>query len=95
MSSQELVPRSKGASGDDQHVEIVVMGLVRSVPLAIAGQEAEARATMQPYLANDKAPFRTMSQWRARLGALPSYSPRFLTWAKKFSDGLRKDGLPD
>ena len=46
--------------------EIVVMGFVRSVLLAMAGQEDEARATMQRYLANDKAPFRTMSQWRAR-----------------------------
>ena len=75
--------------------EIAVMGMVRSVLLAMAGQEAEARAAMQRYLANDKAPFRTMSQWRARLGPLPSYSPRFLLWGKKFQDGLRKAGLPE
>jgi tetratricopeptide (TPR) repeat protein len=75
--------------------EIAVMGLVRSVLLAMAGQEAEARAAMQRYLANDNAPFRTMSQWRARLGPLPSYSPRFLIWGKKFQDGLQKAGLPE
>jgi adenylate cyclase len=75
--------------------EIAVMGMVRSVLLAMAGQEAEARAAMQRYLANDKAPFRTMSQWRARLGPLPSYSPRFLLWGKKFQDGLRNTGLPE
>jgi len=73
--------------------EIAVMAMVRSVLLA--GQEAEAHAAMQRYLANDKAPFRTMSQWRARLGPLPSYSPRFLLWGKKFQDGLRKAGLPE
>ena len=75
--------------------EIAVVGMVRSVLLAMAGQEAEARVAMQRYLANDKAPFRTMSQWRARLGPLPSYSPRFLLWGKKFQDGLRKAGLPE
>jgi len=37
-------------------------GWVRSALLAIAGQEDEARAAMQRYLANDKAPFRTMSE---------------------------------
>jgi adenylate cyclase len=75
--------------------EIVVIGFYRSVLLALAGQEDEARATMQRYLANDKAPFRTMSEWRARLGPLSSYSPRFLLWGKKFQDGLRKAGLPE
>jgi hypothetical protein len=44
----------------------VFMGFFRSVLLAMAGQEAEARAAMPRYLANDNAPFRTMSQWRAR-----------------------------
>ena len=75
--------------------EIVVLGFFRSALLAIAGQEDEARATMQRYLANDKAPFRTISQWRATVGPLSSYSPRFLIWGKKFHDGLRKAGLPD
>jgi adenylate cyclase len=75
--------------------EIVVIGFYRSVLLALAGQEDEARATMQRYLANDKAPFRTISQWRARAGPLSSYSPRFLLWGKKFQDGLRKAGLPE
>jgi hypothetical protein len=45
--------------------EFLVVGLVRSVLLAVAGREDEAHATMQRYLANDKAPFRTMSEWRA------------------------------
>ena len=47
--------------------EMPLMGFVRSALLALAGQEAEARATMQRYLANDNAPIRTMSQWHARL----------------------------
>ncbi len=46
--------------------EILVMGFVRSALLAMAGKEDEARAAMQRYLANDNAPIRTMSQWRAR-----------------------------
>jgi adenylate cyclase len=75
--------------------EFLVLGLVRSVLLAISGQEAEAREAMQRYLANDKAPFRTMSQWRARFGPLPSYSPRYLLWGKKFHDGLRTAGMPE
>jgi adenylate cyclase len=77
--------------------EIPVMGLTRSVLLAIAGQEVEARATMQRYLANDKAPIRTITQWKARWqgGRLPSYSPRFLMWGLKFNEGLRTAGLPE
>jgi TolB-like protein len=75
--------------------EMLVMGLVRSALLAIAGQEDDARAAMQRYLANDKVPFRTMSQWQARQGKPSSYRPRFLIWGKRFQDGLRKAGLPD
>jgi TolB-like protein len=67
----------------------------RSALLALTGKESDARAAMQRYLANDKAPFRTMSQRRAQLGPLPSYSPRFLIWGKNFTDGLRKAGLPE
>jgi len=76
--------------------EIVYMGFFRSALLAIAGQEAEARAAMQRYLANDNAPIRTMSQWHAQQSGkpLPSYSPRFLIFGKKFVDGLRTAGLP-
>jgi tetratricopeptide (TPR) repeat protein len=84
------IERAEAAAPD-----ILLMGFVRSALLAMAGKEDEARAAMQRYLANDKAPFRTMSQWRARLGPLPSYSPRFLLWGKKFQDGLRKAGLPE
>jgi tetratricopeptide (TPR) repeat protein len=64
--------------------EFLVAGLVRSVLLELAGREDEAHATMQRYLANDKAPFRTMSEWRARWAGLPlqSWSPRFLFWGK-------------
>jgi tetratricopeptide (TPR) repeat protein len=81
--------------------EIVFMGFFRSVLLAMAGKEDEARAAMQRYLANDNAPVRTMSQWRARFEGvpLPSYNPlvlaRLLTFRKKFDDGLRKAGLPE
>jgi adenylate cyclase len=81
--------------------EIVVMGFIRSALLALAGQGDEARETMKRYLANDNAPIRTMSQWRARFEGipLPSYSPRPLArrliWGRNFTWGLRKAGLPD
>jgi tetratricopeptide (TPR) repeat protein len=75
--------------------EIVVIGFYRSALLALAGKEDEARATMQRYLANDKAPFRTISQWRARAGPPSSYSPRFLIWGKKFVAGLQTAGMPE
>jgi TolB-like protein len=67
----------------------------RSALLVLAGQEADARATMERYLASENAPIRTMSQWHARVGPLPSYSPRFLIWGKKFTEALRKAGLPE
>jgi TolB-like protein len=75
--------------------EIVVVAFYRSALLAMAGQKDEARATMQRFLANDKAPFRTISQWRDRAGPPSSYSPRFIIWGKKFVDGLRTAGLPE
>ena len=75
--------------------EIVVVAFYRSALLAMAGQKDEARATMQRFLANDKVPFRTISQWRDRAGPPSSYSPRYLIWGKKFVDGLRTAGLPE
>jgi adenylate cyclase len=81
--------------------EFLILGLVRSALLAMAGKEDEARAAMQRYLANDNAPVRTMSQWRARWADVswPSYNPRVLArlviWVKKFEDGLRTAGLPE
>jgi adenylate cyclase len=77
--------------------ELLDAGLMRSVLLALAGRENEAHATMQRYLANDKAPFRTMSDFHARNAGVPlqSWSPRFLIWGKNFMDGLRKAGLPE
>jgi adenylate cyclase len=77
--------------------EVLIIGFMRSALLALAGQEAEARATMQRYLASDNAPIRTMSQWKARLQGvpLPTYRPRVLMWGQKFTEGLRKAGLPE
>jgi hypothetical protein len=68
---------------------------MRSALLSLTGKEADARAAMQRYLANDKAPFRTMSQRRTQLAPLSSYSPRFRIWGQKFSQALREAGLPE
>jgi adenylate cyclase len=77
--------------------EFLLAGWVRCALLALAGREDEAHATMQRYLANDKAPYRSMSEWRARWAGTPlqSWSPRYLMWGKNFRDGLRKAGLPE
>jgi adenylate cyclase len=71
--------------------------LVRSAMLALTGQEADAHATMQRYLASDKAPIRTITQWKAQWQGVPlaTYSPRVLTFGQKFIEGLRKAGLPE
>jgi len=67
--------------------------LTRSALLALAGQEADARATMQRYLASPNAPVRTITQWQRVL--LPTDSPRVLAWRQKWIEGLRKAGLPE
>jgi adenylate cyclase len=76
--------------------EVPLMGFFRSVLLVIAGKEYQARAAMQRYLATDNAPFRTISQWHARLAHVPlsSYGRRYFIWGMKFNDGLQKTGLP-
>jgi len=90
------IERAEAAAPD-----ILFMGFVRSALLALAGKVEEARAAMQRYLANDKAPVRTLSQWHARQSEkpLPSYNPlvlaRLLMLKKKFDDGLRTAGLPE
>jgi adenylate cyclase len=67
--------------------------LARAGVLAMAGREADARATMQRYLANENTPIRTIAQWQSV--QLPADSPRFLISRQKFIEGLRKAGLPE
>jgi adenylate cyclase len=88
----EWITRAEAAAPEMQ-----IMELVRSALLALAGQEADARATMQRYLASEHAPVRTHTQWKALWPALPSptENPRLNTWAQKFNEGLRKAGLPE
>jgi tetratricopeptide (TPR) repeat protein len=77
--------------------EMQITEFVRSALLALAGQEADARATMQRYLASDHAPVRTHTQWKALWPAVPSPTdnPRLNMWVQKFNEGLRKAGLPE
>ncbi|MDI3561836.1 adenylate/guanylate cyclase domain-containing protein [Bradyrhizobium sp. Arg816] len=90
------IERAEAAAPD-----ILLIGLMRSALLALAGKREEARAAMQRYLANDKSPIRTLSQWHARQSEkpLPSYNPlvlaRLLILKNKFDDGLRTAGLPE
>jgi len=68
-------------------------GCVRSALLAMAGREADARATMQCYLASENAPIRTIAQWQNV--QLPADSLRLLASRQRFIEGLRKAGLPE
>ncbi len=68
--------------------------LMRSALLALAGQEADARATMQRYLASDNAPIRTITQWKAQWQGV-TFSPRYLMWLQKYQEALPKAGLPE
>ena len=63
-------------------------GFFEASLLALAGHEAEARATMQR-----KAPVQTIARWRQV--RLPIDAPRFLAMRQKFEEGLRKAGLPE
>jgi adenylate cyclase len=74
--------------------DVVRLVVIRSTLLALAGREADARATMQRYLASDKAPFRTITQWKAQWQGV-SFSPRFLMWWQKIEEALRKAGMPE
>jgi adenylate cyclase len=74
--------------------DVLRLVLVRSALLALAGQEADARATMQRYLASDNAPIRTITQWKAQWQGV-SFSPRYLMWHQKYQEALRKAGLPE
>jgi adenylate cyclase len=74
--------------------DVLRLVLGRSAALALAGQEADARATMQRYLASDNAPIRTITQWKAQWQGV-SFSPRYLMWHQKFEEALRKAGLPE
>jgi hypothetical protein len=74
--------------------EMLRLILTRSALLALAGQEADARTTMQRYLASDNAPLRTITQWKDQ-GQGVTFGPRFLMWLQKFEEGLRKAGLPE
>src|SRR5262245_57400533 len=68
-------------------------GFIRSALLALAGREADARATMQRYLASENASIRTIAQWQSV--QLPADSQRFLAARQRFVESLRKAGLPE
>jgi class 3 adenylate cyclase/TolB-like protein len=81
------IRRAEAADPDNPRIR-----LVRSALLALAGQEADARATMQRDLASPNA-IRTITQYqRVRV---PGDSPRYLAFQLKLEEGLRKAGLPE
>ncbi|MBV9562086.1 MAG: adenylate/guanylate cyclase domain-containing protein [Bradyrhizobium sp.] len=81
--------------GEAAAPEMPLWDFMRSALLSLTGKDDDARAAMQRYLADDKAPFRTMSQRRAQLAPLSSYSPRFRSWGRKFSQALLAAGMPE
>jgi hypothetical protein len=67
---------------------------MQSALLALAGQEADARATMQRYLASDDTAIRTITQWKAQWQGI-TFNPRFLESHQKYQEALRKAGMPE
>jgi len=59
--------------------------------LALAGQDAEARATLTRYLALPDTRTRTVAQW----DYVPDDNPAFAQFHQRFRSGLRKAGMPE
>ena len=59
--------------------------------LALAGQDAEASATLKRYLALPGTRTRTVAQW----DYVPDSNPAFAQFHQRFTSGLRKAGMPD
>ena len=59
--------------------------------LALAGQDAEASATLKRYLALPGTRTRTVAQW----DYIPDNNPAFAQFHQRFTSGLRKAGMPD
>ena len=65
--------------------------------LALSGHEAEAREALQHYLALPPSGPRTIRAWKtlnAQYARDPN-DPGFLEWSDRWSDGLRKAGMPE
>jgi adenylate cyclase len=58
--------------------------------LALAGQDAEASATLKRYLALPGTRTRTVAQW----DYVPDNNPAFAQFHQRFRSGLRKAGMP-
>jgi TolB-like protein/DNA-binding winged helix-turn-helix (wHTH) protein/Flp pilus assembly protein TadD len=59
--------------------------------LALAGQDAEARATLARYLALPATRTRTVAQW----DYVPDDNPAFAQFHQRFRSGLRRAGMPE
>ena len=59
--------------------------------LALAGQDAEASATLKRYLALPGTRTRTVAQW----DYVPDSNTAFAQFHQRFTSGLRKAGMPD
>jgi TolB-like protein/Tfp pilus assembly protein PilF len=60
--------------------------------LALTGQEAEARATLQQYLLLPGTRARTVAPWRAMAY---SDNPAYVAFRERIHEGLRKAGMPE
>jgi hypothetical protein len=59
--------------------------------LALAGQDAEARATLTQYLALPSTRTRTVARW----DYVPDDNPAFAQFHQRFRSRLRKAGMPE
>ena len=60
--------------------------------LALTGQEAEARDTLEHYFLISGTKTRTIAQWRS---LLYWHHPTYLAFRERFYEGLRKAGMPE
>jgi hypothetical protein len=63
----------------------------------LSGHEAEAREALQKYLALSPSGPRTIAAWRTLNAqyARDPHDPNFLDYSDRWSEGLRKVGMPE
>lgn len=62
--------------------------------LALDGQSAEAHEAIQRYYALTGTKSTTIAQYKAQQLSISS-NPKYLAFAERFRDGLRKAGMPE
>jgi tetratricopeptide (TPR) repeat protein len=78
------------AVADDPEINVGVAWL--AAVLALTGEEAEARDTLERYLLIPSVNTRTIARWTS---LAYWHNPRYLAFRERFYEGLRKAGMPE